>query len=150
VRRKLMPRGISRFTLPRGPQRATTALWSLGALLAAGTGVLSLVHTMWLFASVYGTVAVGLVLLAVATSRGSRPAHLVSLVGLGSQIAGALGAGWELHRPHLDSAKAGHLRDLGVSYRWAMFSNLVFSLLAGAVFIWALVGIGNRHRQERG
>jgi len=130
--------------LTRGPRRATTVLWSAGAGLAAVTGVVCLAHGLLLFGAVYGAVAVGLAVMAAATHRGNRTAETVSLVALGGQIVGAIGAGWELHRPHDETAKARHLRELGVNYRWALLCNLVYSLLASAVFVWALIGIRKR------
>jgi hypothetical protein len=119
-------------------------LWAVGAGLAAITGLLSLIHALWLFALVYGAVAGGLALLAVATRRENRGALAVSLVLLGSQLLGVLGAGWELHRPDADSAKARHLRDLGLNYRWSIFANLVYSLLAGSIFVWSLLQLRNQ------
>jgi hypothetical protein len=41
--------------------------------------------------------------------------------------------------------EAGHLRDLGVNCRWAMFGNLVI-YPCWLRRSWALVGVSNRHR----
>jgi hypothetical protein len=125
-------------------------LWSAGAALAGATGVLSLAHHLLFFAAVYGAVAAGLGFMAVATHRGNRTAEMVSLVGLGGQIVGAVGAGWELHRPDTGNVKARHLHDLGLNYRWALLCNLVYSLLASAVFVWAVVGIRTRRARAPG
>jgi len=132
---------MSGSILPRGPRRATTALWCAGAALAAGTGVLSLLRGLLGFALIYGAVAVVLVLLAVQTHRGTRIAEIVSLVLLGAQIIGAIGAGRELAHPDYRSAKARHLHELGIDYRSGIAGNLVFSVIASVVFIWAMTAI---------
>jgi hypothetical protein len=125
--------------LNAGPRRATVALWITGAGLAATTGALSVVRSRPGYGLIYGSVATGLGLLAWATNRRHRTAQWLSLVLLASQLLGALGAAWELLDPDAQSAKARHLRHLGVSYRWALIANLVYSLAAGGVFCWAVV-----------
>jgi hypothetical protein len=129
---------MSRVVLTPGPRRATITLWCLGAGLAAVTGLLSVARSEPVYGLVYGAVAAGLIVLAFATHRGVRVAHWLSIALLGSQIFGALGAAWELRRPDMGSAKARHLRDLGVNYRWALLANMLYSLVAGLVFIWAV------------
>jgi hypothetical protein len=124
--------------LPEGPRRAAIVLWCVGAALAGFTGVLSLAHSLWFYAAVYTAVGTGLAFLGLLTARGHRAAGWISLVALGSQLAGAAGSAWESAHPHTDSAKARHLRDLGLNYRWSVFANLVYSLTAGAVFLWAV------------
>jgi hypothetical protein len=111
----------------------------LGAALAASTGLLSAARGYAGFAAVYGVVTVCLLVLARATRAGRRVAQWISLVGLGSQMIGAAGAGWELHDPDTASPKARHLRDLGVNFRWALAANLAYSLTASAVFWWAVI-----------
>ncbi len=125
--------------LKRGPRRATVALWLVGAGLAAMTGALSAVRSSPTFCMVYGAVATGLAALAWATHRRHRIAQWLSLMLLASQLLGAAGAAWELHDPDVQSPKARHLRDLGLSYRWALLANQIYSLVAGGVFCWAVL-----------
>jgi hypothetical protein len=135
---------MSGSILPNGPRRATTALWCTGAALAVGTGAVSVVRGSLGFGVLYGAVAVALLLIALETHRGRRVAEIVSIALLGSQMIGAVGAGWELHHPDYRSAKARHLHELGIDYRSAIAGNLVFSLVASAVFVWAVTAIRRR------
>ena len=136
-------------TWPDGLRRTASALWAVGAALAAFTGGLAVVHGEVGFAVVYGVVAAALATLAAATRRGRRVAELITLVGLGSQVIGAIGAAWELAQGSDDNAKARHLHDLGVNYRLALALNLAFSLLASAVFVWAVVATVGAGKQGR-
>lgn len=133
--------------LSNGVWRAATALWVVGAGLAATTGVLAVAHSEVGYGVVYAVVAAALTVLAVATNRGNRQAQAISLVLLGSQIIGALGAAWELAFGADDTAKARHLHDLGVSYRLALAGNLAFSLLASTVFAWAVIQLISARRK---
>lgn len=129
--------GTTGQPLPRPAGLAACALWLVGAALAAVTGVLSVTHSKAGYAAVYAVVAVGLAGLAAATYRGVRAAETVSLVLLGSQIFGVVGAAWELVRADESGAKARHLDDLGVDFRLAVLGNLIYSAAASAVFVWA-------------
>jgi hypothetical protein len=133
--------------LQAGVRRATVRLWWIGAALAAATAVLSVAQHKTGFALVYATVAVALAAMATRTRRGERWAEMVSLVGLGAQIPGAIGAAWALVADDEGSAKARHLHDLGVNYRAAVAANLAYSLAAAAVFVWAVAG---RHQRPGG
>ena len=130
--------------LPPRTRRAAVALWCIGVALSAFTAVLAAAHSEFGFAAIYALVAGALAALAGATSRGHRAAEIVTLIGLGSQLIGAAGAGWELARGDDNGAKARHLRGLGVNYRLALAVNFAFSLAASAVFVWAVTG--RRHR----
>jgi len=54
------------------------------------------------------------------------------------QAFGALGSGWELMRG-ADGDKAEELRSLGIDPTFGIALNLVYSLVAFALFVWALV-----------
>ena len=130
--------------LPLRTRRAAVALWCIGVAFAAFTALLAAAHSEFGFAALYAVVAAALAALAGATSRGHRAAEIVTLIALGGQMIGAAGAGWELTQGDDNSAKARHLRQLGVNYRLALALNLAFSLAASAVFVWAVTG--RRHR----
>jgi hypothetical protein len=132
--------------LPRRAALAAGALWLVGAVLAAFTGVRSLTHSQAGYAAVYGFVSVGLGGLAVATYRAVRAAETVTLVLLASQLLGVVGAAWELAREDDGGAKARHLQDLGIDFRLAVLGNLAYSAAASAVFIWVWTGIRRRRR----
>ena len=53
-------------------------------------------------------------------------AEVVSLVLLGSQILGVVGAAWELSDPGEASDKAGHLADLGINCRLVPGGNVLY------------------------
>ena len=122
-----------------GVRRAATALWVIGAGLATTAGVLSVTHSQAGYAVIYAVVAVALAALALNTHRRYRRAQIITLILLGSQLVGAVGAAWELAYGADDTAKARHLHDLGINYRLALVTNLAFSILASIVFIWAMV-----------
>lgn len=125
---------------------ATTALWVVGAGLAASAGLLALVHARVGYFFVYVTVSAALGILAVATYRGNGRAELISLFLLASQVIGAVGAGWELAYGTDDTAKARHLDELGVNYRLALAANLAFSSVASAVFVCAIGRVTRRRK----
>lgn len=134
-------------TFSNGVRRSATVLWGVGAGLAAATGVLAVAHGRVGYGFIYSAVTVALGTLAVGTRGGDRRAEVVSLVLLGSQLIGAVGAAWELAYGADDTAKARHLHELGINYRLALAGNLAFSTLASAVFICAMVRLvsGRRH-----
>jgi hypothetical protein len=136
--------------LSAGVRRATVRLWWVGAALAAATAGLSVAQREAGFALVYASVAVALAAMATRTRRGERWAEVVSLVGLGGQIPGAIGAAWALVADDEGSAKARHLRHLGVNYRAAVAANLAYSLAAAAVFVWAVAGREERSKRPHG
>lgn len=123
--------------LPRRAALAACGLWAVGAVLAGATGVRSLTHSQGGYAAVYALVTAGLATLAVATYRAVRMAETVTLVLLGSQLLGTVGAAWELVRADEGGAKARHLDDLGINFRLAVAANLIYSATASAVFVWA-------------
>jgi hypothetical protein len=130
-----------------GVRQAATALWWTGAGLAATTSVLAIVHSEAAYAFLYAAVTAVLGFLAMALRRGSRRVEVITLILLGSQIVGVAGAAWELAYGADDTAKARHLHDLGVNYRWALAGNLAFSAMASIVFIWIVQRhVRGRHR----
>jgi hypothetical protein len=133
-----------------GPLRVTVALWYLGAGFAAVAGVLSIAHGMAGLGALYGLVAGGLVLMGRMTQTRNHVAVAVSFVLLGSQVVGAAGAGFELRWGNENNAKARQLRELGISYRWALVANLVYSSTATAVFAWAMARRRRRRRALTG
>jgi hypothetical protein len=124
-------------------RRAAAALWLAGAAIAGMTAVLAATHENASSPLIFATVAVALVVLAIATVRGSPWALAVTSVLLGAQLFGALGSSWELvHGPHGD--KAEQLRNLGIDPTLGIALNLMYSLLASALFVWALAGARRR------
>ena len=120
-------------------RRATVALWLVGAVICAATALRAATHRGGPSASLFAAVAFGLVALAIATALAARWALLVSSVLLGAQLFGALGSGWELVRG-VAGGKARELRELGVDPTLGVALNLVYSLVAFGVFVWAIIG----------
>ena len=127
-----------------GLRTVASLLWLAGAALALVTGIFSVAHARLAYALVYGVVATCLAVLAVGVRRAVRLAEVMSLVLLGSQILGVVGAAWELSDPDEASAKARHLADLGISYRLALVGNVLYSAVASGVFGWAMLGAWRR------
>jgi hypothetical protein len=133
---------FARF-LPSPLRRAAAALWLAGAAIAGLTAVLAGSHDNASSPVIFAAVAVALVVLAISTVRGLPWALAVTSVLLGAQVAGALGSGWQLmHGPHGD--KADELRSLGIDPTFGIVLNLVYTLVAGALFVWALAGARRR------
>jgi hypothetical protein len=129
--------------LPAPLRRAAAALWLAGAAIAGMTAVLAVTHENASSPVMFAAVAVALVALAISTVRGLPWALAVTSVLLGAQVFGALGSGWELmHGPYGD--KADELRSLGVDPTFGIVLNLVYSLVACALFVWALAGARRR------
>jgi len=83
-------------------------------------------------------VSVGLSVLAVAVLRAKRVALVVSTAGLGAQLLGVIGSGWEL-LTGVAGAKAHELDRLGVDPELGVTLNLVYSAVASAVFVWIVI-----------
>ncbi len=129
---------FARF-LPPAIRRAAAALWLVGAAIAGITAALAATHQKASSPVVFATVAVALVVLAIATARGALWALVVTSVLLGAQVFGALGSGWELVHG-ADGDKAEELRNLGIDPTFGIALNLVYSLAAFTLFVWALSG----------
>jgi hypothetical protein len=115
----------------------------VGAAIAGMTAGLAATHENASSSVTFATVAVGLVVLAIATARGSPWALAVSSVLLGAQLFGVLGSAWELMHG-ADGDKAEQLRSLGIDPTFGIVLNLVYSLVAFALFAWALGGARRR------
>jgi hypothetical protein len=92
---------------------------------------------------VFGAVAIALIVLAIATVRARPWALVVDCLRLGAQLFGALGSAWELWHG-ADASKAEELRALGVNPTFGIALNLVYSLVAFGLFIWAFSPDGRR------
>jgi hypothetical protein len=124
-------------------RRAAAALWIAGAAIAGVTALLAAAHESTASGLVFATVAIALLMLAIATARATRWALVVTMVLLGAQVFGALGSGWELLHG-ADGDKAQELRSLGIDPTFGIALNLVYSLLAFGLFVWALCTAGRR------
>ena len=131
--------------LPPPIRRAAAALWLVGAAIAGTTAGLAATHQKAPSPVVFATVAVALVVLAIATARGALWALVVTSVLLGAQVFGALGSGWELVHG-ADGDKAEELRNLGINPTFGIALNLVYSLVAFTLFAWALSQARRRTR----
>ena len=120
-------------------RRVTAALWLVGAGICVATALRAATHSGGASAFVLAAVAFGLVALAIATAHAAGWALLVSGVLLGAQLFGALGSAWELVTG-VEGSKARELRELGVGPTFGVALNLVYSLVAFTVFVWAILG----------
>jgi hypothetical protein len=90
-------------------------------------------------------VTAGLTLLAILVLRANRAALLVSTAGLGAQILGVIGTTFELlHGVH--GTKADELHRLGIDPEFGVALNLMYSLVASAVFAWVVARWRNMRR----
>jgi len=129
-------------------RRAAAALWIAGAAIAGVTALLAAAHEST-SGLVFATVAIALLMLAIATARARRWALVVTMVLLGTQVFGALGSGWELLHG-ADGDKAQELRSLGIDPTFGIALNLVYSVLAFGLFVWALCTAARRAPPARG
>jgi hypothetical protein len=106
------------------------------------TAVLAAIHENG-SSVVFAGVAVALVVLAITTARGSPWGLAVTSVLLGAQVFGALGSGWELMHGAAGD-KADELRSLGIDPTFGIALNLVYSVVAFALFVWALARVRRR------
>jgi hypothetical protein len=88
--------GVSDFELGNGVRRAAVGLWVVGAGFAAVAGFMAAINGEAGFAVAYAVIAAGLAAMAVATHPRRGTAQVVTLVLLGSQLVGAVGAAREL------------------------------------------------------
>jgi hypothetical protein len=128
------------------PLRVTVAvLWLIGVLLAAGTAPLAAARLGAGRGVIFALVAVGLGALAFATWRGIRWVLVLDLVLLGAQVVGAVGATLELIYG-VNPAKATDLRAVGYNPEASVALNAVYSTVATAVFVWAMVRLVRARR----
>jgi hypothetical protein len=131
------------------PLRATVAvLWLVGVLLAGGTAPLAAARIGAGRGVIFALVAVGLAALAYATWRGIGWVLVLDLVLLGGQAVGAVGATLELIHG-VNPAKAADLRAVGYNPEASVALNAVYSTVATAVFVWAMVRLLRLVRARR-
>ena len=120
-----------------GPVRVAVAtLWAIGVALAGGTAVVAAVRVDGAAALPYVVAATALAALLVGVMRRSRWALVVSLVLLAAQVFGVFGAAWELSTG-VSEVKREELERLALDPELGVALNLVYSLVAFAVFVWA-------------
>ncbi len=112
-------------------------LWLAGVALAGFTATRAWSRVGATRALPYLAVVVGGIVLAAAVLRRHRAALAISTVLLGAQILGVIGSAWELTRG-VHGAKARELRDLGFDPEFGVALNLLYSVVASAVFAWAV------------
>jgi len=110
-------------------------LWLAGVALAGFTAPLAWRRTGVTSALPFIGAAAGLAVLTIGVLRCNRAALALSTAGLGAQILGVFGSAWELSRG-VAGSKARELRGLGVDPELGVALNLVYSLVASAVFAW--------------
>jgi hypothetical protein len=135
---------LARVPAPRF-RRAAAALWLVGAAIAGTTVPLAATHQGAASGLGFAAIATALVVLAIATARARAWALVVSYLLLGAQAFGALGSAWELLHG-ADGNKGHELQTLGVNPTFGIALNLVYSLLALGLFLWALSPAGVRLR----
>ena len=118
------------------PLRITlTALWASGATLAAVTAVVAAQRHAGAVGA-YVAAAAALTLGALFTARGHRLTTLIGLVACAGQPLAVAATAWELtHR--VSHTQVEKLQALGVNPRVGVAINLVFSLCASAIAVWA-------------
>ena len=124
-----------RVVVDRRLRIALTALWVAGATLAAVTAVVALRRDADGVGGYVGA-AVALALGALFTARGHRLITMIGLVGCAGQPLAVAATAWELtHR--ISDIQVEKLRALGVNPRVGVAINLVFSLCASVLAVWA-------------
>lgn len=131
--------------LPPPLRHAVAALWLTGAAIAGATAPLATVREGLGPTLVFVAVALGLIVLAVQTTRGGRWAIRVSLVGLAGQLLGVVGSGWELAHG-VAGAKAASLQRLGVDPTFGVALNLAYSATAFTLFVLVWRSASRRDR----
>ena len=124
-----------RIVVDRPLRIALTALWVSGATLAAVTAVVAIRRNAGGVGG-YAGVAMALTLGAFFTARGHRLITMIGLVGCAGQPLAVAATAWELtHR--VSHTQVEKLQALGVNPRVGVTINLVFSLCASGLAVWA-------------
>src|SRR3954454_16054876 len=110
-------------------------LWGAGACLAGMTAILSFTHHLDQ-AIPYAVITVLLVLMAIYTARGQRVALMVGLAICALQPIAAIAAGWELLNG-ISKSQVHKLDDLGIDPTFGVALNVVFSVVASLLAVWA-------------
>lgn len=140
LERRLTPVGDGMLpsTFHRRARAAVAALWVVGISIAVFTAPRAWQRTGAISALPFAVVAVAGVRLTVGVLRAERWALAVSLFLLGAQVAGVIGAAWQL-MSGVHGMKARELQRLGLDPVFGVGLNLAFSAVAVLVFSW--VGI---------
>ena len=127
---------LDRFgMLSRPLRRALAGLWMAGACLAGMTAILSFTHHLDQ-AVPYTVITVALALMAVYTARGQRVVLLVGLAICSLQPIAAIAAAWELVNG-IARSQVRKLDDLGIDPTFGVALNVVFSVVASLLAVWA-------------
>ena len=127
-----------------GVVAAVVTLWAAGVATAGGTAVVAALRVGGASSLPYVAAAALLAVLAGGVLRRARWALVVSLALLATQVLGVVGSAWEL-ATGVSETKRNELERLGVDPELGVALNLVYSLLAVAVFAWAM----RRYAQSR-
>jgi hypothetical protein len=114
---------------------ALAGLWIAGACLAGMTAILSFTHHLGQ-AVPYTLITVALVLMAIYTARGRRVITLVGLAICALQPIAAIAAAWELVNG-ISESQVRKLDDLGIDPTFGVALNVVFSVAASLLAVWA-------------
>jgi hypothetical protein len=114
---------------------ALAGLWIAGACLAGLTAILSLSHHLGQ-AVPYVVITVVLVLMALYTARGQRWVTLIGLAICTLQPIAAIAAAWELVTG-ISESQVHKLNDLGIDPTFGVALNVVFSVVASLLAVWA-------------
>jgi hypothetical protein len=114
---------------------ALAGLWIAGAVLAGMTAVLSFAHHLGQ-AVPYTVITVALVLMAIYTARGQRVVTLIGLAICAVQPIAAIAAAWELVNG-ISRSQVRKLDDLGIDPTFGVALNVVFSVVASLLAVWA-------------
>jgi hypothetical protein len=125
-----------RFGMFSRPLRlALAGLWIAGAVLAGMSAILSFTHHLGQ-AVPYTVITVALVLMAVYTARGRRVVLLIGLAICALQPIAAIAAAWELLNG-ISRSQVRKLDDLGIDPSFGVALNVVFSVVASLLAVWA-------------
>ncbi len=126
------------------PVRSADVAWIGGGAMLALTGAVAAArHDKMGVVPVYATVAVVLILMALAVWRGVGWVVAVLLVGQAGQIASVAGTAWEL-ASGVAAVKANEVRGIGFDPATAVAINLCYSAVGFALFCWHVIRLRRR------
>ena len=124
-----------RVAIDRPLRIALIALWVSGAMLAAVTAVVAMRRDAGGVGG-YAGAAVALALLALFTARGHRLITTIGLAICALQPFAVAATAWELTHD-ISHTQVDKLQELGVTPRFGVAINLVFSACASVLAAWA-------------